>query len=72
MNQHSVITEHRMLGHEFDWENVGILDEEPYVGKRLISEMIFIKRQINSLNLQSDTEKLNNSSLQLIEKFSKI
>jgi len=55
----SVITEHRInFLHEFNWDNVEILDRERFLSKRLISEMIYIKRQKNSLNLQSDTEHL--------------
>lgn len=49
--QRSVITDHRIQNHEFDWINVEILDRELISGKRLISEMIYIKRQKNSLNL---------------------
>lgn len=54
-----VITDHRLLDHEFCWDNVEILYEEPVLRKRLISEMIFIKLQINSLNQQSDTENID-------------
>jgi len=58
---HSVITDHRIsLSHEFDWENVEILDRERYLTKRLISEMLHSKRQKNSLNLHTDTECLDN------------
>jgi len=35
----------------FDWENVDILDRKRFFSKRLISEMLHIKRQNNSLNL---------------------
>ena len=59
--QPSVITDHRLLGHDFDWENVRVLDEEPILGKRLLSEMLFIKRQINGLNSQNDTECLQHA-----------
>jgi len=45
--------------HEFDWANVKILDEEVHYNKRLISEMIFIKKQSKGLNLQRDTELLD-------------
>jgi len=46
VTQTSVITEHRLkFSHDFDWENVEILDEEVYFNKRLISEMIYIKKQ---------------------------
>jgi len=53
--QHLVITDHRLKSkHEFDWDNVKVLDEEIY-NKRLISEMIFIKKQEHGLNAQTDT-----------------
>ncbi|EFN73564.1 hypothetical protein EAG_08052, partial [Camponotus floridanus] len=53
----SVITEHRLnFDHEFKWDEVKILDKESFYNKRLISEMICIKRQQNGLNLQTDTE----------------
>jgi len=48
------------------------LDEEPFLGKRLMSEMIHIKRQKNALNLQSDTLKLSDACLPIIDTFSKI
>jgi len=39
--QTSVITEHRLQhSHEFDWENVVILDKEIQFNKRIISEII--------------------------------
>jgi len=39
----SVITEHRLKhSHEFDWNNVVILDEEIHFNKRLIFEMIVV------------------------------
>jgi len=45
-NQNSVITEHRLeFLHDFDWDNVEILDEEIHFNKRIISEMIHIKKQ---------------------------
>jgi len=47
--------------HEFDWDDVEILDSERYLGKRLISEMMFIKRQNNALNLQSNSEYLHHA-----------
>ena len=37
------ISKHRLqLEHDFDWNNIEILDEEPCYNKRLISEMFFI------------------------------
>ena len=70
--QKSVITDHCLNNHEFDWENIEILDEEPILHKRLLSEMIFIKRQKNSLNLQTDTECLDYAFANIVEGLSKI
>ena len=41
------------MTHDFDWNNIQILDEESCHNKRLISEMLNIKKQKNSLNLQN-------------------
>jgi len=57
----SVITEHRLQFNHFDWKNVKIIDSERFLGKHLILEMIFIKKQKNSINLQSDTEHLDDA-----------
>ena len=65
----SVITEHRIeQGHEFKWGDIRVLDTEPHYHKRLTSEMLYIKRQNNSLNLQTDTEGLHHSYVSLINK----
>ncbi|XP_039311308.1 uncharacterized protein LOC120359073 [Solenopsis invicta] len=49
-NSHSVITEHRLnFNHDFDWENIIILDNERFLGRRLTSEMLHIQSQNNSL-----------------------
>jgi len=65
----SVITKHRLnFKHDFDWESVKILDNERYVGKRLISEMLYIQLQENGLNLQSDTDFLHHGYTQIIKK----
>lgn len=56
----SVITEHRInFLHEFDWDNIKILDKEKFWTKRLISETLHIKRQSHGLNLHTDTELLD-------------
>ena len=45
-----VVSEHQLeYGHELDWENISLLDSEPCFQKRLISEMIFIKKQIKAI-----------------------
>ena len=42
----SVITKHKLqITHDFDWNNIQILDEELCYNKRLISEMLNIKKQ---------------------------
>ncbi|KYQ46149.1 Histone-lysine N-methyltransferase SETMAR [Trachymyrmex zeteki] len=65
----NVITEHRLQeGYDFDWDNVIILDEEPHYRKRLISEMIFVRRQTHGLNLQMDMEGLLKAYLPIIDK----
>ena len=43
-------------------------DEEPCYKKRLISEMLNIKKQKNSLNLQTDTKSLYKAYLPIINK----
>jgi len=59
-SKHSVITEHiTKFNHSFDWENAKILDRESKFYKRITSEMIHIKEQKFSLNLNSDTELLD-------------
>ncbi|KYM94743.1 hypothetical protein ALC62_14621, partial [Cyphomyrmex costatus] len=59
----SVITDHRLqYDHDFQWEDVKILDEEPNYRKRIISEMLNIKKQKNSLNLQTDTGVLSHGT----------
>jgi len=66
---HSVITDHRInLSHEFDWKNVKVLNRERYLTKRLISEMLHIKHQKNSLNLHTDTECLDNGTVAILNK----
>jgi len=62
--KHSVITEHR---HEFNWDNPEILDKEKYC-RRLMSEMINIKSQKNALNMQSDTELLQQTYVEILNK----
>jgi len=66
--KHSV-TEHKLnYNHDFDWENPVILDKEKYYYKRLISEMINIKSQKNALNMQFDTELLQQSYVEILNK----
>jgi len=47
----SVISEHRRnFNHEFEWDNVKIIDNELSYQKRIISEMVHIKKQQHGLN----------------------
>jgi len=58
---HSVISKHRLeSGHEFDWTKPNILHNEKFVRKREIAEMFYIKKFNNLINLQKDTDNLNN------------
>jgi len=55
----SVISEHRLeKNHDMNWTETTILDIESSYVKRIISEMIYIKRQDNGLNKNSDTALL--------------
>jgi len=68
-SKHSVVTKHMLdSGHSFDWTNVKIMDHETNYFKRLISEMIHIKTQINSLNSIDDIECLDSSYFNLLTK----
>ncbi|XP_019886125.2 uncharacterized protein LOC109610764 [Ooceraea biroi] len=54
---HSVVSKHRTINnHEFDWDNVEILHRELHDRKRAVTEMFFIKRESNNINLQADTD----------------
>jgi len=64
---HSVISLHQLENnHTFDWENVKILDKEHFYYNRITSEMIHIKKQINGINKQNDTEQFPDIYLPLI------
>ncbi|KYN20260.1 hypothetical protein ALC57_07164, partial [Trachymyrmex cornetzi] len=67
----SVITDHRItFDHNFQWDSVRILDNEPSYGKRLVSEMIHIKRQKHGINKMQDTESLPESYSNIIQALS--
>ena len=55
----SVISNHRIEeNNNFKWDKMDILDVEPSYNKRLISEMVHIKKQKHGINRQNDTESL--------------
>jgi len=69
-NSPTVITNHRIqYNHNFDWNNVKILDKELFYKKRLISEMVHIKKQSLGLNKQSGSDSLHDSYLSIIQLF---
>ena len=69
----SVISEHRLNeGHDFNWSEVKILDNESWYQKRMTSEMLYIKRQTNGLNRQTDTDSLPVIYNNLIECLTKV
>jgi len=64
----SVVSNHRLEhNHDMNWDEAKILDMESSYIKRTVSEMIYIKRQGNSLNKQSDTDLLPDVYLPIIE-----
>ena len=58
-NKNTVVAEHIKNGHDFDWENVEIVDTESNYRKRRISEVYFINCCKNSLNLKTDILSLS-------------
>jgi len=67
--KHSVISEHRLQkNHDFNWDKPEVLDSEKIYYRKLISEMINIKIQNNGLNLQSDTELLDQTYVEILNK----
>ena len=67
----SVVSTHRISNnHDFQWENVEILDIEQNYHRRLISEMIHIKGQKEGINKQSDVQLLPECYHTIIRKHS--
>jgi len=71
-SKHSVILEHIIkFNHSFDWDNAKILDCESKFYKRITSEMIHIKEQKVNLNLNSNTELLDESYFDIINELAR-
>ena len=51
-----------------DWQKIEILDKEPILNKRLVSEMLHIGIQKSPLNTNKDTEKLHDSYNSIISR----
>ena len=55
-NKDTVVAAHiKNSSHEFDWDNVAILDCEKFFTKRRISEMLCISGLNNTINQKEDT-----------------
>jgi len=68
----SVVYKHRIdYNHDFNFEDVKILDTELNYRKRLISEMLLIKGTKNTINKKEDTQKLSRSYKPLFKKLSR-
>jgi len=52
--------------HNFNWKNVRIIDIESNYNKRLISETLHIKEQLNGINFKKDTESLDDIYVYLL------
>ncbi|KYN22608.1 hypothetical protein ALC57_04991, partial [Trachymyrmex cornetzi] len=67
----SVISDHRIkFDHNFKWDEVKVLDSESTYNKRLVSEMIHIKRQKQGINKMKDIEALPESYSSIIRALS--
>jgi len=63
-----VISEHIInYNHSFEWDNTKILDREFNYYKRTVSEMIHIKEQNISLNLNRYRELLDDSYFDILD-----
>ena len=66
-NKGSVVSQHIAQGHSFDWDNVKILYIKPTQKKRLISEMLNITKNSDTINKKENIQSLSRaykSSLQ--------
>ena len=67
-NNESVVYQHEInFGHEFDWNRTVVVDSKISYKKRLISEMINIKCQKNSINKKDDIYTLNSNYFPLLK-----
>jgi len=58
--------------HFFDWDNTKIMDRESNFYKRTVSKMIHIKEQNIGLNLNSDTELLNDFYFDILNELERL
>jgi len=50
-----------------NWSEAAILDIESSYVKRIVSEIVYVKRQCKGLNKQSDTDLLSDAYLPIID-----
>lgn len=64
----TALTKHSLENnHSFNFNNIEILDIEPNYQKRLIHEMLQIKRHKNTINNRTDIENLSETYFNLLE-----
>ena len=61
----TILSQHQIEGRSQNLDNVQVLDIEPRFQKKIMSEMILIKKQIDDLNVQS--EKITRNILSCAE-----
>ena len=59
-NPQAVINVHRQLDHDFDWENLNIVDFESNWNKKIILDIINMKTNAHAINKEEDVQKLCN------------
>lgn len=56
----TALSEHHLqTGHNFDYKNTRIIKQQNGYQARIITEMLEIKRNKNSINYRSDTQNLS-------------
>lgn len=65
----TALVEHKInTGHSFDFENVSIIGRQNNYRKRLLHEMIAIKKEKRSVNKRTDIENLNTAYFNIIDR----
>ena len=58
-NKSALVAHHLLMGHNFDFNGVTILDRERTYTKRMFLEMVHINKEVESINFRTDTEHLS-------------
>lgn len=68
----TALVEHKInTGHSFNFDAIAIIGKQKNYKKRLLNEMIEIKKERNSVNKRTDIENLNAAYYNIIEKIPK-